>query len=93
MADDDDTLPERYNHLKDLLDKIGKEADTEKRLIIIEQHYQKRDEINKMIWTAIKQNEENNNKNRINWTAIVQSVLASVIGGLVIYFLLKHGGA
>ena len=66
MAEDDDTLPERYNHLKDLLDKIGKEADTEKRLTIIEQHYQKKDDISKMIWSAIATNETNNNKNRIN---------------------------
>lgn len=93
MAEDDDTLPERYNHLKDLLDKIGKEADTEKRLTIIEQHYQKKDDISKMIWSAIATNETNNNKNRINWTALLQTVLASVIGGLVMYFLLKQGGA
>lgn len=88
-AEDKETLPTTYNKIVELLAKLNKEADFNTRLSLIESQYKKQDEIDKMIWNRIDQNETNNNKNRINWTAILQGVLISVISVAVAAYLLK----
>lgn len=86
MPPEDETAKHTYDQITDLIGKLNGEASIDGRLIKIESTYKTGDQINKLIWAAIDKNDQNNNKNKINWNVIVQGVMIAVISAAMMYF-------
>lgn len=92
---------ETVTHLKGLLAQLTSDADFDKRVAKIEDNYYNSREIDDMIWNRIKVHQANQDKikaavesekqkndlDNINWTAIIQTVIAALIIGLITYMI------
>ncbi len=93
-------LPEVHTQINDFLENIKKDAQLNTQLLLIQQSlensYVKRDKITKMIWDAIEIHQKNvdnieksGNENKLNWTAIIQSVIIAALSAAATAFVLK----
>ena len=89
--EEDDNSKKTYSQIVELMNKLNTEASLDGRLIKIESQYKTGEEITVMIWKAIQRNDLNNNKNKINWTAIIQGVIITVVASALTYFMLRGG--
>jgi len=80
---------ETFTQISKLVDKLNKEADFNTRLSIIEETHKNGEAIDLMIWARIKKNQENLEKNKINFNAIIQNVIIAVATAMIVAYLMK----
>ncbi len=80
---------ETFTQISKLVEKLNKEADFNTRLSIIEKTHKNGEAIDLMIWARIKKNQENLEKNKINFNAIIQSVIIAVTTAMIVTYLMK----
>lgn len=94
-------LPDTYSQINDFMEDLKKGADFNTRLLLMQQsleaEYLKKEKIDEKIWEAITKHQKNidkiqisGEKNRINWTAIVQALIIAVLTAAVTAFLIKR---
>ena len=76
---EDDNLQKTVEKLAEIFSNIKTEEDLHTQVAIIKSHYVKKDDITKMVWDAIKENQETQKRGRINWLIILQVVIAAII--------------
>lgn len=109
---DDESQAEKYAEIVQLMQKLNQEADfntrltaCQKEIIIITEHYVKREALDEMIWDRIKTHQKNEDKikaegekaekkvsnNKIKWNVIIQGVIITVAAGIILAYLLNKG--
>jgi large-conductance mechanosensitive channel len=93
------------DQLMDLLSKLTEDADLDKRIAKMEDNYLKESEIDDLIWKSIRINQgnidkldkavdkanEKNNLTKINYTTIIQTVIAALIIAIISYMIQNRG--
>lgn len=79
MPKDDANLQETVKQLAEIFSDIKTEEDLHTTVALIKSHYVKREDIDKMIWARIEQNQKNKSEGKINWTIVLQTVIAAII--------------
>ena len=88
MTQKNENVKEMYEQVAKVLTQLTRESDILERITVIESKYKSGEDIGRMIWKNIRQNEENNSKDRVNWTAILQNVIIAVVSaGAVALFM------
>lgn len=85
MTEDSPRVKEAYSQMQVFLEQAKKEADLKTKFLLLEkdlENFCKESKINDMIWAAIKENQESQDKLKssgIQWGPIVERIITAIV--------------